>query len=115
MTFCYLDVQQSIFISVRPIGITAEGGCATAKDAGICRLPNGTRSVSEDRMFKHLQKALKRLHSDETGAMSVEKVLILALIALPILIVLFLFREKIMEWFNGQEQQLKDPGTGNLP
>jgi len=43
------------------------------------------------------------------------KVLILAVIALPILIILYLFKQRITEWFFGQEQQLSDPGAGNLP
>ena len=66
-------------------------------------------------MLKQLKEALTRLHRNETGAMSVEKVLILAVIALPILIILYLFKERVKEWFYGQEEQLKDPGTGNLP
>jgi Flp pilus assembly pilin Flp len=66
-------------------------------------------------MFKQLKKTLTRLHSDDTGAMSVEKVLILAVIALPILIILYLFKQRIVTWFTGQADQLQDPGTGNLP
>lgn len=62
-------------------------------------------------MMSHLRRFTGRLHRDTTGAMSVEKVLILALIALPILIVLMLFRSTIVEWFRGQKSQLTDPGT----
>ena len=54
-----------------------------------------------------MKNLLKKLHSDDAGAMSVEKVLILALIALPILIVLLLFRGKIVGWFNDQAQTLE--------
>jgi len=62
-------------------------------------------------MREKIKSLLTRLHQDDSGAMSVEKILILALIALPILIVLYLFKTKILEWFKGQEDQLKDPGT----
>jgi hypothetical protein len=44
--------------------------------------------------------------------MSVEKILILALIALPILIILIAFKGTIIGWFSGQQSQLQDPGTG---
>jgi Flp pilus assembly pilin Flp len=59
-------------------------------------------------MIEALKKNLLRLHQDERGAMSVEKVLILAVIALPILIVLFLFRQKIVGWFNTNADQLNN-------
>ena len=39
--------------------------------------------------------------------MSVEKILILALIAVPILIILLLFRQTIVSWFQDQSGQLK--------
>ncbi len=57
-------------------------------------------------MMLLLRRIAGRLHRDTTGAMSVEKILILALIALPILIVLLIFRKKIVEWFNAQDTQL---------
>ena len=59
-------------------------------------------------MLKQLKKTLTRLHSDDTGAMSVEKVLILAVIALPILIILYLFKTKIVGWFTTQSGKLDD-------
>jgi Flp pilus assembly pilin Flp len=59
-------------------------------------------------MVKSVKNLLVRLHKDERGAMSVEKVLILAIIALPILIVLFAFRKTIVEWFNTNSQQLNN-------
>jgi Flp pilus assembly pilin Flp len=61
-----------------------------------------------------IKSLLKRIHEDDSGAMSVEKILILGLIALPILIGLLYFRHKIAEYFNTQksdldtEQQKKD-------
>jgi len=57
-------------------------------------------------MLKLIKNRLLALHHDDRGAMSVEKVLILAVIALPILIVLFLFKNRIIEYFNGQASQL---------
>jgi Flp pilus assembly pilin Flp len=61
-------------------------------------------------MLKTIKRHLLRLHRDERGAMSVEKVLILAVIALPILVVLYLFRQTIEGWFNDQSAKL-----GNTP
>ena len=58
---------------------------------------------------------LKRLHQDTSGKLSVEMILLLALIALPIIILLALFRTKIIGWFRGQEIQFQDPGTATPP
>lgn len=57
-------------------------------------------------MISRLRGFAGRLHRDTQGAMSVEKILILALIAVPILIVLLLFRKTIVGWFNDQSSQL---------
>ena len=57
-------------------------------------------------MLAKLKSYLMALHRDDRGAMSVEKVLILAIIALPILIVLFAFRKTIVEWFNTNSSKL---------
>ncbi len=59
-------------------------------------------------MVKKLKDALVALHQDDRGAMSVEKVLILAIIALPILLVLYAFRKTIVEWFNSKKDQLNN-------
>lgn len=45
-----------------------------------------------------LRELLARLHRDERGAEAVEKLLILAAIALPLLGVLIIFRDRISEW-----------------
>jgi Flp pilus assembly pilin Flp len=58
-------------------------------------------------MLRQVKKSLRALHDDTSGAMSVEKILILALIAVPILIVLLLFRGTIVDWFKGQSGQLQ--------
>ncbi len=60
-------------------------------------------------MLKALKKHLLAIHQDQRGAMSVEKVLILAIIALPILIILYAFRKTIVEWFQGQAGQIPGP------
>ena len=57
-------------------------------------------------MLKHAKKLLLRIHRDDRGAMSVEKILILAVIALPILIALYLFRKTIVSWFESNSSQL---------
>lgn len=62
---------------------------------------------SRMRMIERVKQALRALHDDTAGAMSVEKILILALIAIPILIALLLFRRTIVDWFHGQSDQLK--------
>ena len=58
-------------------------------------------------MFARLKTYLQALHDDQRGAMSVEKILILAAVALPILLVLYAFRTRIVTWFNGQADQLQ--------
>jgi len=58
-------------------------------------------------MKSGLPSLLRRLHDDQRGAMSVEKILILGLVALPIIIVLLAFRKTIVDWFVEQRQQLQ--------
>lgn len=59
-------------------------------------------------MLNGLRKFVGRLHKDTSGAMSVEKIMIIAIIALPIVLALMFFRRQLIEWFSGQSQQL-DP------
>jgi len=59
-------------------------------------------------MAKKIKNCCEMLHRDDRGAMSVEKVLILAIIALPILIVLFAFRKTIVGWFEANASQLNN-------
>ena len=64
-------------------------------------------------MKARISRFLGRLHRNESGAMSVEKILILALIALPILIILIVFKGTIVGWFTDQQntlQQDANPG-----
>lgn len=58
-------------------------------------------------MLKRIGRKIKALHKDESGAMSVEKVMIIALIALPIVIALWIFRKKLVTWFDDQTQDLQ--------
>ena len=58
-------------------------------------------------MIERTKRFLRDLDDDTSGAMSVEKILILALIAVPLLIILLVFRGKIEEWFSDQSNQLK--------
>jgi Flp pilus assembly pilin Flp len=58
-------------------------------------------------MLQKAKKFLQQLDADDAGAMSVEKILILAVIAVPLLIVIVLFAKKAIEWFRTQEQSLE--------
>jgi Flp pilus assembly pilin Flp len=58
-------------------------------------------------MFKKAKEVLMAIHRGERGAMSVEKILLIALIALPIIIILLAFRKTIIGWFQDQSQQLQ--------
>ena len=58
-------------------------------------------------MLKRIGQKLRALHGDTSGAMSVEKVMIIALISLPIVIALWLFRQTLVSWFNDQKSNLQ--------
>ena len=57
--------------------------------------------------IERIKRGLRALHEDTAGAMSVEKILILALIALPIIIALLLFRQRIIGWFSDKSSELQ--------
>lgn len=64
------------------------------------------------------RKLMQRVHRDERGAVSLETILIVAAIALPILIFILKFGwPKIRDYFNTGMQNLEDEGnnvtTGN--
>jgi Flp pilus assembly pilin Flp len=64
-------------------------------------------------MKMKISRFFSRLHRNESGAMSVEKILILALIALPIIIILIAFKGVITGWFSTQQTTLQqDAPTG---
>ena len=62
-------------------------------------------------MLRKAKSLLSRLHRDDTGAMAVEKVLLIALIALPLIVGLAIFRDKIIGYFNTQDKKLEDGST----
>ena len=65
-------------------------------------------------MIKRLAQFTRRFHANESGKMSVEMILLIALIALPIILLLIAFRGKIIGYFQGQQSQLQDPGQQQL-
>ena len=59
-----------------------------------------------------LLNLLKKIHEDEGGSISLETILIIGAIALPILIFLLLSAwPKIKTYFTGGVQELQDNGT----
>ena len=59
-------------------------------------------------MVRQAKAFLTRLHRDDTGAMAVEKVLLIALIALPLIITMVVFKNTIVKWFTGQQTELQN-------
>jgi Flp pilus assembly pilin Flp len=65
------------------------------------------RVTKEERqMPQRVKSLLSQFHKDERGAMSVEMILILAVIGIPVLILLYIFAKKIIGWFNQADQDL---------
>ncbi len=62
-------------------------------------------SVEPREMMKKIKEKLLALHRDDRGAMSVEKILILLAISIPIILALIVFRGKIVQAFNTNSQQ----------
>lgn len=54
-----------------------------------------------------MKNFLNRLHRDNAGAISVETILILAVIALPIIIIILIWGKKLIGWFNDQSSTLE--------
>ena len=50
---------------------------------------------------------LKRLHADQDGAVGIEKILIIALVVLPLLIFLIWFKDDIGEFVTEKWEDLK--------
>ena len=59
-------------------------------------------------LIKTVRETLVRLHRDERGAEGLEKILIIAAIVLPILIVLVFFREELTEWLSDSFEDVRD-------
>lgn len=60
-------------------------------------------------MIAKLRNVVQRVHRDDRGAMSIEKVLLIAVIVLPIVITLIAFRGKLMEMFKKKSEKAKIP------
>ena len=65
-------------------------------------------------MLKGLKNHLLKIHRDEKGAMSVETILIICLISVPLIILLYLFRGYLATWFQGAKTDLDTP-VNNKP
>ena len=59
-------------------------------------------------MMQRFRHAERRLYRDEQGAEGLEKLLILALVVLPLLAVLIFFAGDIKEWMTGKWEDVKD-------
>lgn len=72
-----------------------------------------------------MKQTVLDIHRDEQGAEGIEKILILAAVALPLLAVLLFFSGRIREWITdnwsdvtgtaGNENPTSDPGFGGNP
>lgn len=60
--------------------------------------------------MKRLTNFAKYIWNDEQGAEGLEKLLILAAVALPLLGLLIWFRNDIQEWIGGQAQAVRGDG-----
>ena len=52
-------------------------------------------------MLKKLWSKMVALHKDEGGADMVEYILLVALLALPLLALIWVFRDKVLTWIDG--------------
>lgn len=59
-------------------------------------------------LIRTIRSATVRVWRDERGAEGLEKLLILALLVLPLLFVLIFFGEEIKEWMSGKWEDVKD-------
>lgn len=58
-------------------------------------------------MMTALARFLSRLHRDESGASMIEKILILAAVALPILIIILVFGKNVVKWFKDSSEKVE--------
>ena len=66
-----------------------------------------TKSI---KLIRRAKAALLKLHRDEHGAEGIEKLLILAAIALPLLGLLLFFRNELWGWVEGIWQDVRGAG-----
>jgi Flp pilus assembly pilin Flp len=62
-----------------------------------------------------LMRALRRFHTDEQGDEGVNKILIIAMIVVPLVIVLILFGKNIVEFFNAAWKKLTGTSETDSP
>ncbi|MFA7235286.1 MAG: hypothetical protein WC058_00355 [Phycisphaeraceae bacterium] len=68
--------------------------------------------------MKALLNILKQAHHDEQGAEAIEKIMILAAIALPLLALLIYFRNDLTSWLSSKAEEVTndansyDPNSG---
>ena len=62
-----------------------------------------------------LTRALRRFHSDEQGDEGVNKILIIAMIVVPLVIVLILFGKNIVKFFQAAWENLTGTSKDNAP
>jgi Flp pilus assembly pilin Flp len=58
---------------------------------------------------------LRRIYSEERGATMIEYVLIIAAIALPVLAIVLLYRNDLMEWLKGNWDTAKNVPDATAP
>ena len=67
---------------------------------------------NEQKPTSSFRKLLARVHNDERGAVSLETILIIGAVAIPILIFLIKFGwPRIKDYFNDGLQELEEGGT----
>ena len=62
-----------------------------------------------------LRETLLRLHRDDRGAEALEKLLIVAVVVLPLLGALIYFRDQINSWVGGEWTDVVNEGGNDLP
>lgn len=65
-------------------------------------------------MIEGFVKHLREFHRDDAGKISVEVILLIAVIALPLVIVLIAFRDTINGWFVDKGNVVSQEGTKDL-
>jgi Flp pilus assembly pilin Flp len=66
-------------------------------------------------LWKRAGGLLKAIHRDEQGANMVEYVLIIAAVALPILAIILIYRNDIMEWVKEQWDKVRGVPDATSP
>jgi len=64
------------------------------------------RTRKREVMLKKLREKLQALHKDEGGADMVEYILLVALVGLPLLALIWVFRDKVLAWATQYWDQL---------